>query len=167
MAPKAMTIPLTGDNTLPAYDDVLTGAVTNLKLNDLNSTENDCFPTPGQAIAHLELLTAFSNLRKDVRGRDGLFDLWDNDANSSVTIEEIQEKRWAVFVTAAVERFTIWWKALTKIADGPKLTVQDTWTHYRPAYLARYQEKSRYSMVQQRQELPPLGMLLVRNNMSL
>lgn len=153
--------PAYNDNTTStAYNEdsaaeSLAGRFVNLKLQDLVS--DDDFPTPGQAIAHIELLVAFSNLRDEIMKNDGLFDLWNNDATAKTSVEEIQEKRWAVFVTTAVDRFSVWWRALAMIADGPTLTVHDTRKFQRGAYLKRYYEERGKPMVQNRAELPPLG----------
>lgn len=149
--------PAYNDNTTSTtYDeDSLTQQLTNLKLNDLVSPTE--FPTPGQTIAHLELLVAFSHLRDEIRSHDGLFDLWNNDATSKISIEDIQEKRWAVFVTTAVDRFSAWWKALAVMADGPRLTVLDTTKALRPTYLEKYRRSAGKWMVQNKDELPPLG----------
>jgi len=79
----------------------MTAQLISLNLNNLDSP--DGFPTVDQAIAHLELLNAFFLLKKDIKAKDGLFDLCDSDATSKVPVEEIQEKRWVVYVTQAVD----------------------------------------------------------------
>jgi len=63
-----------------------------------------------------------------------------------------------VFVTTAVDRFSVWWKALAVVADGPRLTVNDTRKIHRPAYLEKYRRSGKEWVVQNRQDLPPLGM---------
>ena len=88
----------------------ISAAFSNLRLED------STFPTSDQCIAHLKLLEAFHQLREDVALRDGLFGLNDafvpnhesNEAQAEI-LRKIREKRWAVFVAKAVQRFEKWW----------------------------------------------------------
>ncbi|KAL9635830.1 MAG: hypothetical protein Q9164_003223, partial [Protoblastenia rupestris] len=84
-------------------------------FSSLNLTASD-FPTPDQCLAHLKLLEAFHQLREDVALRDCLFGIKDSfvprDASEDKqreTLMKIREKRWAVYVARAVQRFERWW----------------------------------------------------------
>ncbi|KAF2465710.1 uncharacterized protein BDR25DRAFT_294736 [Lindgomyces ingoldianus] len=101
-------------------------------------------PTPAECIAHLKLLHAFAKLRHEVGNQDGLFGIefrkvsgvleGMHEANPSKAAarghtlsekeiaevdlaERIREKRWTVFVTAAVDRFEKWWDTLPSHSD--------------------------------------------------
>ena len=86
------------------------------KLNLTPSTLSA--PTPDQCIAHLKLLEAFHKLREGISRIDGLFDIHDGFASKSgtqtqqeqeIARAQILEKRWAVYVHRAVDRFERWW----------------------------------------------------------
>lgn len=109
----------------------LNSALTSIKLAGGKVLSED------QCLAHLKLLHAFQQLKNDVGYTDGLWQLYDSRAaGAPVTIEpidekkgdkgvnpaaaeaaslakrvaEIREKRWALFVARAVERYEAWWK---------------------------------------------------------
>ncbi|GME43994.1 uncharacterized protein LTHEOB_11898 [Neofusicoccum parvum] len=85
-------------------------------------------PAPDECIVHLKLLEAFYNLRQDIEGTEGLFgiagphlpsknekqersDLKDHedlDENTKQKIKQVREKRWAVYVSRAVDRYETW-----------------------------------------------------------
>ena len=88
----------------------ITAAFSNLTLTDI------VFPTPDQCIAHLKVLESFHQLREDVAVRDGLFGITDAFVSGDESKEKqaeilmkIREKRWAVFVAKAAQRFKAWW----------------------------------------------------------
>jgi len=142
----------------PPQDDStssMTAQLINLNLNNLESP--DGFPTVDQAIAHLELLNAFFLLKKDIKAKDGLFDLCDSDATSKVSVEEIQEKRWVVYVTQAVERFRVWWEMISLPFEEYKLQVGDTQTVGKAAFNANFLRLTRMAVISRQDELPPLG----------
>ncbi|OAX80360.1 hypothetical protein ACJ72_05311 [Emergomyces africanus] len=71
--------------------------------------------TTDQCIAHLKLLAALADLRDTISATDGLFDLHDIEYGKYPTEEDrlkaaqlIREKRWAVYVGRAVDRFSTW-----------------------------------------------------------
>ncbi|KAL9099042.1 MAG: hypothetical protein Q9163_005397, partial [Psora crenata] len=89
----------------------ITAAFSSLRL------DSSPFPTPDQCIAHLKLLEAFHQLREDVALRDSLFGIRDSfvpeDASAEKrreVLRKVREKRWAVYVAKAVQRFEKWWK---------------------------------------------------------
>lgn len=74
----------------------------------------------------MKLLEAFNQLREDIGNSDDLFgiaDLFINDSGDADSKQpnaqnaqalaqvRVREKRWAVFVTRAVDRFAKWWDA--------------------------------------------------------
>ncbi|OJD15089.1 hypothetical protein AJ78_04636 [Emergomyces pasteurianus Ep9510] len=71
--------------------------------------------TTDQCIAHLKLLAALADLRETISAIDGLFNLHDTEYEKYQTEESrlkaarlIREKRWAVYVGRAVDRFSTW-----------------------------------------------------------
>lgn len=90
-------------------------------------------------IAHLKLLHAIEALREDIGYTDGLWDIWDSRADEYRTDEtttsatddlqrhqealsRIREKRWALFVARAVDRYETWWQTMV---DQPPLREAD------------------------------------------
>ena len=71
-----------------------------------------------ECAAHLELLELFADLRDGVAHHDGLFGLWNVTASSRGTqnrdLGELREKRWAVYVARAVDRFEAWYSACVR-----------------------------------------------------
>lgn len=90
------------------------------RLNELNlSATEEGLPTPDRCIAHLKFLEALHQLRDNVASTDGLFGIAtppekksekpsEKKENSDAQIA-VREKRWAVYVARAVERFEAWW----------------------------------------------------------
>lgn len=125
------------------------------KLN-LNFTEQ---ATPDQCLAHLKLLETFHQLREDVATRDGLFGIRDSflptckdEKERAQRLMQIREKRWAVYVTKAAQRFEKWWT----------LGVQP---NANPLNLDQLQDPSTYDFTRRQNEgvhwhadrLPPIG----------
>ena len=88
----------------------ITAAFSNLNLT------GSSFPTPDQCIAHLKLLESFHQLREDVALRDCLFGIKDafvpqdeSKERQAEILRMIREKRWAVYVAKAAQRFKSWW----------------------------------------------------------
>ncbi|OTA68463.1 hypothetical protein K449DRAFT_461315 [Hypoxylon sp. EC38] len=111
-----------------ASDDELNSAFKSLNLSSSTSEV-----TPDTCLAHLKLLHAFQNLKEDVGYTDGLFGLFDsrvvsqNDKKSNAVekdlklddetgkrLAELREKRWALFVARAVDRYEAWWGTISK-----------------------------------------------------
>jgi len=89
----------------------ITAAFSNLRLG----TKADK-PTIDECIAHLKLLEAFSQLREDIGTTDALYGIQDDFASPlpaerrTESLARMREKRWAVFVTRAVDRFAVYWQ---------------------------------------------------------
>ncbi|KAK0630340.1 hypothetical protein B0T17DRAFT_219005 [Bombardia bombarda] len=103
----------------------------------LNLTTIPSNPTVDTCLAHLKLLFAIQSMKEDVGYTDGLWGLWDARAgpldpsiiprekpSAEMTpqqkmqdkrlafLSRIREKRWALFVARAVERYEVWWKSI-------------------------------------------------------
>lgn len=121
------------DNTgpPPAYSEAAdvdvdnTAAFSTLSLHD---TPKD--PDADTCLAHSKLLFALQSLKEDVGYTDGLWDIWDSrqdtldpaahrlpdadtattpDAGTKIKLSAIREKRWALYVARAVDRYEAWW----------------------------------------------------------
>ena len=103
-----------------------------LSLPEDNSEQN---VYTSSCLAHLKLLHAIQTLKEDIGYTDGLWGLWDervdygdNDLDDGVVDEpstdkmsederkrlilsKIREKRWAIFVARAVDRYESWWNS--------------------------------------------------------
>ncbi|MBZ6376196.1 MAG: hypothetical protein LBE67_14745 [Kocuria palustris] len=70
-----------------------------------------------ECITHLKLLSAIAKLRNFIKGTDKLFGIHDAEIRNFSNNQQaqaaarIREKRWAVYVARAVDRFTIWWQS--------------------------------------------------------
>lgn len=94
-------------------------------------------PEVDTCLAHLKLLHAIQEMKEDVGYTDGLWNIWDSragyetpnsiEAVTSATgrkpqgeelkrlvASEIREKRWALFVARAVDRYRSWWDSFEK-----------------------------------------------------
>jgi hypothetical protein len=70
--------------------------------------------TRDQCVAHLKFLAVLADLRDAISGDDGLFDIFDAEAEKfpeslNEARARIREKRWAVYTARAVNRYTTWW----------------------------------------------------------
>ncbi|KAH6686648.1 hypothetical protein F5X68DRAFT_11359 [Plectosphaerella plurivora] len=90
-----------------SVDDVLTPALGGLSLTEALPGK----PSGDACLAHLRLLYAFQVLKNEVGYHDGLFDIWDERAvgGNPQILAALREKRWALYVARAVDRYTAWW----------------------------------------------------------
>lgn len=110
-----------------------TAAFANLSLT---STPSDDIPAVDTCLAHLKLLHAIHSMKEDVGYTDGLFGLWDsraereaptldtksmpglndtqltNEDMTKLALSKLREKRWALYVARAVDRYRDWWKTM-------------------------------------------------------
>jgi len=109
------------DENPPEYDaeDVLTPPDITAGFSKLSLTESieDGKPTVAQCIAHLKVLECFYRLRQKTGSTDGLFGIYnDTVLDSGVEMNDktpellakLAEKRWAIYVARAVDRFEAW-----------------------------------------------------------
>ena len=102
----------------PSADGGLVNQTQGLLLSGLDV--DTPLPTLHKTIAHLKLLHAIQALRNKVSSEDGLYGIKDNcnitygadDEMLQAIRAKLAEKRWAVFVAQAVDRFTVWWDML-------------------------------------------------------
>jgi hypothetical protein len=106
----------------PAYDAVEGQAVdeqslaqlqANLHNLDLNSeaAASALKPTADTCLAHLKLLGAFEELKTRTGHQDGLWQIsnWRASGGNPDVLAVLCEKRWAVYVARAVDRYQAWW----------------------------------------------------------
>jgi len=135
--------PVKADSPPPEYrvdqlpDEDLLASVRALNLTRTETTaKSKALPTNDECIAHLKLLATFANLREDIAETDGLFGINDSLASGFTgksrdeLIVKIREKRWAVYVTRAVDRFQKWWEtcvpeAMLGSGDGGRFCMKD------------------------------------------
>lgn len=91
--------------------DELNSAFSNLNISDTSPP----FPSPEHCLAHLKLLHVFHAVKEDIGYTDGLFGLWDSKCeilegkDREKLLSRMREKRWALYLARAVERFEDWW----------------------------------------------------------
>jgi hypothetical protein len=78
-------------------------------------------PTAPTLVAHLRLLHAFEALKSSIGYRNGLWSIYDSRARKpradGTLVEEmsvlvkLREKRWAVYLGRAVDRYVAWWES--------------------------------------------------------
>ncbi|RYP55715.1 hypothetical protein DL771_012456 [Monosporascus sp. 5C6A] len=115
-----------------------TVAELNSAFSSLNLPATAADVSPDSCIAHLKLLSAFQYLKEDVGYTDGLWQLFDSRALSprpkprihigrsdeearragedraARTLAMLREKRWALYVARAVDRYEAWWESFSK-----------------------------------------------------
>lgn len=155
----------------PAYVEADNGVNPNffvfetLSLSDIPSD-----PTPETCLVHLKLLFAIQAMKEDVGYTDGLWGLWDSRAGpvdpSVQTVAEktqdqqlqilsqLREKRWALFVARAVERYRAWWK----LFGGRPLRKDDMAVKHSDVYIDFPGPVGSQAMSWREEMLPPLGL---------
>lgn len=139
----------------PASDQSVDLDMAFAKLNLTNGSQDLSIDT---CLAHLKLLFAFQNMMEDVGYTDGLWNLWNTCADISTPdledmdmknglevdpglndtkekraiLSRVREKRWALFVARAVDRYESWWDSLS---EGPKLVQADFDNQNSPKYV--------------------------------
>lgn len=129
-------------------------------------------------LAHLKLLHAIQSMKQEIGYTDGLWNLWNDrgrwamddlraDADWSMirTLEKsnskivtrtgqsrIREKRWAIFVARAVDRYEAWWNSLAATTD--MLTEEDMADPDSYKYM-KFPTSRR--LIWEEKMLPPLG----------
>ena len=117
-----------GDN-----DVDLSAAFSNLRLHSQSGAQD---VSVHLCLAHLKFLHTLHALKEDVGYTDGLWGLWDSRAGAEadavfdeikktgmmpdskevdkemLALSKIREKRWAIYVARAVDRYETWWKSL-------------------------------------------------------
>lgn len=150
-------------------------AFANLRLS--NEPQD---PDADTCLAHLKLLFAIQTMKEDVGYTDGLWNIWDSRANSNeldelvvddtqaavavnkakdpnagklVALSKLREKRWALFVARAVDRYEAWWASLPSLGA---LTERNMETANSPKH-SGFVSQPAESIVWNEMMLPPLG----------
>lgn len=131
-ASKTASPPPAYSEATPIADDNVDITAAFAKLS-LHNTPHD--PDVDTCLAHLKLLFAFQSLKEDIGYTDGLWNIWDNRADGTdidiekdiesgalppnekrtteddrkIRLSKIREKRWALYVARAVDRYEAWW----------------------------------------------------------
>jgi hypothetical protein len=143
--------------TVPIADG-LTAAFSNLNIPDTPPA----FPTADHCLAHLKLLNSLHTLKEDIGYTDGLFGLWDakcevlEGKERDAALAKTREKRWALYIARAVERFEVWWlRYLCSLEDCQRLQGSEM-----VASSKNYDKFTSLGKVQKwtTTMLPPLGM---------
>jgi hypothetical protein len=127
-SPPSYAVTNPTDNTAELTAAEMNAAFANLNLPSVPPS----FPTSDHCLAHLKLLNTFHALKEDVGYTDGLFGLW--DARCEVlegrvrdeALARTREKRWALYIARAVERFEVWWlKFLCTLEEAKRLECKE------------------------------------------
>jgi hypothetical protein len=138
-----------GDFVGEATEDV-NAAFTNLSFETSITDHLDIRYSLSEdaCLAHLKLLHAIQSMKEEVGYTDGLWNLWNDrgkwavddlradadwkmirmlEKSSAKTVTQaghsrIREKRWALFVARAVDRYETWWK---RLGENIMLTEED------------------------------------------
>ena len=178
MAPSLLSATLTREAP-PDYDDSqnikqLSSYLAGTGLSELQvQTE---IPNVSQTICHLKLLHAISKLKEKVINANGLYELYDPPTDQVYDGYEdlkpardllrlrVREKRWAVFVQQATDRFSDWWSALKQWSNqSNRLTVKELLS-YGGKLMPGIADGSGDPFEWIRGKLPPLGEFLANTN---
>ncbi|KAI0160700.1 hypothetical protein GGR57DRAFT_390743 [Xylariaceae sp. FL1272] len=125
------------DAAPPSYNNVPSTDLSHEEIDQLNSAfasldlpKNVETVTPDTCLAHLKLLFAFQNLKEAIGYADGLWDIYDSrvlsaekdtadkdEKTAALTQSQLallREKRWALYVARAVDRYEAWWKSFER-----------------------------------------------------
>jgi hypothetical protein len=110
-----------------------TAGFTNLSISDAPSSD---IPSVNETIAHLKTLECFSRLRQTIASTDGLFGIHNaiivdiarsSNLASGEGVDELlpklAEKRWAIYISRAVDRFHAW--VSVAVPDGRLPTIAE------------------------------------------
>lgn len=100
-----------------------------LNLKDLSVIDITQTVTRDQVVAHLKFIAVLGDLRDFVSNNDGLFGLFDSEADKypdslNEARVRIREKRWAVYTARAADRYQKWWSACLPMSQS-HVTMQD------------------------------------------
>lgn len=130
----------------PAEDEIDKVNVTEA-FEKLSLGTKPRFPDADTCLAHLKLLFAVQVMKEEVGYTDGLWNIWDTRADDQATVSDLtdldvasssasgpagdegsnkklavlsklREKRWAVFLARAVDRYEAWWTSMQRPNAG-------------------------------------------------
>ncbi|KAJ5095679.1 Protein of unknown function DUF1399 [Penicillium alfredii] len=119
-----------------------------------------CMITSDQCVAHLKFLAVLADLRDTISSADGLFGIYDSEADrypysTDEARVRIREKRWAVYTARAVDRYTEWWFKCLPMSR-PLATISDL-TH--PSYTTVTNCET--MILWDEKNMPPIDILMV------
>ncbi|CAG9955311.1 unnamed protein product [Clonostachys rosea f. rosea IK726] len=144
----------------------LMASFANLRLE----TQKD--PDVDTCIAHLRFIHAIQNLKEEIGYHDGLWNLWDSRAGPVGALEDgelneaqiadiktklshLREKRWALYVARAVDRYQLWWQAIA----GDRLMAKEVHDKGSPRWVEFPNGTTDFSWTED--QLPPLADVLM------
>ena len=135
------------------------------KLNLSTGTKDT--PQVDQCIAHLKVLESFYRLRQKVGSQDGLFGI-DNsivldkglpaDNKTGEVLSKLSEKRWAIYVSRAVDRFAAWAAAVAP--SRQMMTIDAFAVHGQAGTLCNPNEKAAPLRLD-KTNMPPADVIMV------
>lgn len=153
---------------LPFYQSTSTDIAAesaNLNIQDTNRVAEQ-LPQPEPYDAHLKLLQAFHELKDDVSSSGGLFDLNDRDIPSNMppesrdaALRKLAQKRWAIYVARAVDRFAKWW--YMALPSRPQGFIRMNEFDVNGPVLACFDDPAYAPIVFTPDNLPPLDVLMI------
>ncbi|KAH7403060.1 hypothetical protein BKA64DRAFT_668255 [Cadophora sp. MPI-SDFR-AT-0126] len=146
-------------NATGEFDDELDASFSSLTI----AQDAPAFPEADQCLAHLKLLSSFHALKEDVGYTDGIFGLYDAKCemakNRDASLAKMREKRWALYIARAAERFQDWWlKVLCLMEPSSRLEGKDIATG--AAHFTGFTKAGR-ARQWTLEMLPPLDVLMV------
>jgi len=151
----------------------LTASLRKLDLSPRSTSIATSVPSNDECIAHLKFLGALAILREDVSESDGLFGIRDIEADvigneKEKALARIREKRWAVYVARAVDRFETWFNSLpkSKVGSGPggSLRMSDI---VQDSHFETLVNPGHKKLVWRADSMPPLDVLMVLHSFML
>ncbi|KAF6818890.1 alpha-ketoglutarate-dependent sulfonate dioxygenase [Colletotrichum plurivorum] len=162
----------------PAYTPETSRPLTDLSTTFTTLTlSSSPTPTPDACLAHLRLLTALQRLKTETGYRSDLWEIHDSraatanpspanlkaaDVGASAQLNEdilvkLREKRWAVYVARAADRYASWWASFV-----PDMLLERDMVDPGPGREDRYEGfTGSRPMVWNADMLPPLDVLMV------
>ncbi|CAG9941783.1 unnamed protein product [Clonostachys rosea f. rosea IK726] len=164
----------------PELDDVTAG------FANLTLSPGPQDPNTDTCLAHLKLLYAFQTLKEDIGYTDGLWGLWNTRAEGvdltpnldgkvsdagngasnheplsreqeqQLALSQVREKRWALFVARAVDRYESWWGSMKD-----QLPLHERDMEYDGAAAYDLFPMPMQGVLWKNEPLPPLDVLLV------
>ena len=130
-----------------------------LDLMDAHLSDTRDTVSREQVVAHLKFLAVLADLRDLISNSDGLFGLYDSEADNDPQKNEacarIREKRWAVYTARAVGRYEIYWTTCIPQSRDP-ITLRDLEDPDYPSIV-----DGNHSLRWTKDNLPPLGKPLI------
>ncbi|KAK5994820.1 hypothetical protein PT974_03204 [Cladobotryum mycophilum] len=166
-----------------AKTDALTAAIGNLSISPEAAVSSEPQGLYVDAcLAHLKLLHAIQTMKDDVGYTDGLWDIWNtrveygvedllaggdgllaaelskmtDEERKMASLSKICEKRWALFVARAVDRYAVWWGSMIgkNMLTEEDMAVPNSQKHM-------HFPTTGVPMVWEEHMLPPLDVLMV------